>query len=135
MKKLTLNRDMGTLITSQGYRLDPTEKYYICLDDEIEHQAGILDTVRMMGLPAIDDYHNWLKDNGFDPEFPNPTNAFVSPYFGVQSLWSTELSQGIVVKNKEDDEEDDDYYILMECSRQNEGFKYTQIVLTMGGCM
>ena len=32
-------------------------------------------------------------------------------------------------------ENEDDYFIVMECSRLNEGFKYTQIILTLGGCM
>ncbi len=31
-------------------------------------------------------------------------------------------------------ENDDDYYVVLECSRQNEGFKYTQIIVTLGGC-
>ena len=135
MKKLNLNQNMGNLVTPHGYKIDPKEQYYICLDDEIEQQANIADTVRIMGLPALSDYHKWLKNNGFDVNMPNPTNAFVSAYFGVKPLWTTDLSQGVVVKNKVDDEEDDDYYIIMECSRENEGFKYTQIILTMVGCM
>ena len=43
----------------------------------------------------------------------------------------TDLSQGIVVRA----ENEDDYFIVMECSRLNEGFKYTQIILTLGGCL
>ena len=62
---------------------------------------------------------------------PNPTNAFVEQYYGKESLWKTDFSQGIVVKA----ENDPDYYIIMECSRRNEGFKYTQIILTLGGCV
>lgn len=62
---------------------------------------------------------------------PNPTNDFVEKFYGVKSLWKTDLSQGLVVK----DEHDDDYYILMECTRENKGFKYTQLVLTLDGCM
>ena len=61
----------------------------------------------------------------------NPTNDFVGKFYGKNSLWKTNLSQGLVVKN----EKDDDYYIIMECSRENEGFKYTQVVLTLGGCI
>ena len=87
--------------------------------------------VQTMGLPAMKDYHNWLRTNGFDAVQPNPTNEFVSKYYGVEPLWNTELSQGIVVKA----ENDDDYYIVMECSRLNEGFKYTQIIVTLGGCV
>lgn len=62
---------------------------------------------------------------------PNPTNDFVEKSYGVKPLWRTELSQGIVVK----EESDDDYYIVMECSRLNEGFKYTQIIVTLNGCL
>jgi hypothetical protein len=131
MKHLKLNKDFGKVVQAHGYELNSTEQYYICLDDEIEQQSGILGAVQTMGLPAINDYHKWLKDNGFSADMPNPTNDLVSSYFGVRPLWSTKLSQGIVVKN----EGDDDYYIIMECSRENTGFKYTHLVLTMGGCM
>lgn len=62
---------------------------------------------------------------------PNPTNNFVESYYGSKPLCITDLSQGIVVK----DENDDNYYIVMECSRLNTGFKYTQIILMLGGCM
>ena len=43
----------------------------------------------------------------------------------------TDLSQGIVVRAENEDE----YFIVLECSRLNEGFKYTQIILTLGGCV
>jgi len=135
MKNLKLNPDFGKMVVAHGYELDPKEQYCICLNDEMEQQANILGAVQTMGLPAISDYHKWLANNGFNVDMPNPTNEFVALYFGVKPLWVTDLSQGIVVKNKEDDVEDDNYYIVMECSRENEGFKYTQIVLTMGGCM
>lgn len=85
----------------------------------------------MMVLPAMKDYHTWLKNSGFNVNMPDPTNDFVSKSYGVKPLWRTELSQRIVVK----EESDDDYYIVMECSRLNEGFKYTQIIVTLGGCM
>ena len=84
-----------------------------------------------MGLLALKDFHKWLIENGFDPNMPNPTNEFVSKYYGVRALWNTDLSQGIVVKA----ENDDDYFIVMECSRLNEGFKYTQIIVTLGACL
>lgn len=131
MKHLKLNKDFGKVVQAHGYELDPAEQYCIRLEDEIEQQADILGAVQSMGLPAIKDYHKWLKDNGFSVDMPDPTNDFVSSYFGVKPLWTTKLSQGIVVKN----DDDDDYYIVMECSRENTGFKYTQIVLTMGGCV
>jgi len=131
MKHLKLNKDFGKVVQAHDYVLDPTEQYCIRLEDEIGQQADILGAVQSMGLPALSDYHKWLEDNGFSVELPDPTNDFVSSYYGVKPLWSTKLSQGIVVRN----EDDDDYYIVMECSRENTGFKYTQIVLTMGGCV
>lgn len=131
MKKLKLNKDFGKAVIAHGYELDPKEKYIISIDDEMEQQKSILTAIQTMGLPAISDYHKWLKESGFDANVPNPTNDFVEPYYGVKPLWKTELSQGLVVKA----ENDDDYFIVMECSRNNEGFKYTQIILTLGGCM
>jgi hypothetical protein len=131
MKKLKLNENFGKTVIAHGYELDPTEQYYICMEDEVEQQQSIASAVMTMGLPALNDYHKWLKDNGFNVDIPNPTNSFVKPYFGAKPLWTTDLSLGIVVK----DENDDDYYIVMECSRLNTGFKYTQIILTLGGCI
>lgn len=131
MKKLKLNKDFGKTVIAHGYELDPTEHYCICVEDEFEQQQYILSAVMAMGLSATKDYHNWLKDNGFNVDMPDPTNAFVEPYFGIKPLWTTDLSQGIVVKG----ENEDDYYIVMECSRLNTGFKYTQIILTLGGCL
>ncbi|WP_312280293.1 hypothetical protein [Oscillibacter sp.] len=131
MKKLKLNENFGKTVITHGYELDPTEQYCFCLEDEFEQQQSIASAVMTMGLPALNDYHKWLKDNGFNVDMPNPTNNFVEPYFGAKPLWTTDLSQGIVVK----DENDDDYYIVMECSRLNTGFKYTQIILTLGGCI
>lgn len=131
MKKLKLNERMGEVVARHGYELDPTEQYVITLSDEMDKQTAIMGAVQAMGLEALSDFHNWLNDNGFSVMLPDPTNEFVSSYYGVKPLWKTNLSQGIVVKNTEDD----DYYIVLECSNENEGFKYTQIVVTLGGCM
>lgn len=130
MKKLKLNKDKGKSVLAHGYELSETEKYLINLEKELDEQMAILETIKVMGLEAMKDYWNWLDNNGFSREMPNPTNNFVEKFYGVEALWKTDLSQGIVVKNKDDN----DYYILMECSRENEGFKHTQIILTLGGC-
>lgn len=131
MEKIKLNGNFGQITVAHGYKLDPTKQYYISFEDELEEQQAIMMAVDLMGLPALKDYHKWLENNGFDVDMPNPTNDFVSKYFGVKPLWKTNLSQGIVVKA----ENDDDYYIIMECSRENIGFKYTQIIVTLGGCL
>lgn len=131
MVNIKLNKSLGETVLSHGYELRPEQEYCICLSEEMKTQTDIFRAVHLMGLPALDDYYTWLNDNGFDLEAPNPTNSLVSSYYGTKPLWVTDLSQGIVVKAQEDD----DFYIVMECSRLNEGFKYTQIILTPGGCM
>lgn len=130
MKKIKLNQNSETIIG--GYILNPTEKYVINLAEEMEFQSAIMSSFQIMGYPpALKNYHAWLFENGFSVDAPNPTNEFVAPYYGVKPLWETEYSQGIVVKA----ENDSDYFIVMECSDKNKGYKHTQIILTLGGCM
>ena len=132
MKKIKLNENAGTLISSNGYELDPTEQYVINIEAEIEFQSAILMSFQMMGPPpAIKNYHAWLFENGFYIDSPNPTNEFVSSYYGIKPLWKTDYSQGIVVKA----EDDDDYFIVMECSNKNRGYKHTKVILTPMGCI
>ena len=133
MKKVSLNYiDENADSNSSGYKLDPTEKYVINLEEELEFQMAIMSSFQVMGAPpALKDYHVWLNKNNFSCQMPNPTNEFVAQYYGVGPLWKTDYSQGVVVRA----EDDDDYYIVMECSRENIGFKYTIVILTMGGCI
>lgn len=131
MKQITLHKDIQKKDSVDDYYLDPTEKYIINLEEELEFQASIMMSFQIIGPPpAIKNYHAWLIKNGFNVDEPNPTNEFVSGYYGVKSLWKTDYSQGIVVKN----ENDNDYYIVMECSGKNKGYKHTKIILTPGGC-
>lgn len=112
MKKLKLNSGMEAEKTIDSYRLNPTEKYVINLEDEMEFAISTMQAIKMFGFPpAFKNWHVWLFENGFSMETPNPI--------------------GIVVRA----EEYDDYYIVMECSSKNTGFKHTQIILTMGGCL
>ena len=132
MKKIKLNNAIGCHTSNDEYELDPTEKYIIDINSEMEFQAAIIASFQVMGPPpAIKNYHAWLFENGFDIEVPNPTNEFVSAYYRVKPLWNTAYSQGVVVKA----ENDDDYFIVMECSNKNRGYKHTKIILTLGGCM
>ncbi len=129
---IKLNKNMGEYVKPHGYELDPTQSYELLFLQEIESQISIIQAVNQHGLPALIDYQNWLKDNEIDMN-QKPlmiSNDLVSKYYGNKPLWKTDLSQGIVMK----DLTDGDYYIVMECSRLNEGFKYTQILLTLGGC-
>jgi hypothetical protein len=125
---IKLNTDMGEFVKPHGYELDPTKKYEIIYSHEIESQIAIIQAVKRHGLPALKDYSDWLVDNNIDS--PEISNEFVSQFYGEKALWKTELSQGIVMR----DFIDGDYYIVMECSRLNEGFKYTKILLTLSGC-
>ena len=110
MKKIKLYEHIDNKFSSDGYELDSTEKYVIDMESEIEFQAAIFMSFQVMGPP---------------------TNEFVSSYYGVKPLWKTAYSQGIVVKA----ENDDDYFIVMECSRENKGYKHTKVILTPGGCI
>lgn len=131
MIKIKLNdvSKRNTLINE--YMLDPTKKYVIDIEEEIEFQMAIVMSFQIMGPPpAIKNYHAWLFENGFCVEMPNPTNKVVESYYGVKPLWKTPYSQGIVVRA----ENEYDYFIVMECSNKNNGYKHTQIILTLGGC-
>ena len=132
MKKIKLNENAGKITSIDEYVLDPTEKYVIDIEEEMEFQMTTMMSFQIMGFPpALKNYHAWLFENGFNVEVPNPTNEVVARYYGVKPLWKTDYSQGIVVKA----ENDSDYFIIMECSNKNKGYKHVQVILTMGGCM
>lgn len=132
MKKIKLNDKLKMETSIDGYKLDPTEKYVINIEEEMEFQIAIMKSFKIMGPPpALKNYHAWLFENGFNVNEPNPTNEFVSSYYGVKPLWKTAYSQGIVVKA----ENESDYFIVMECSSKNKGYKHTEVILTLGGCM
>mgnify|MGYP000554872841 FL=1 len=132
MKKIKLNDKLKMETSIDGYKLDPTEKYVINIEEEMEFQIAIMMSFKIMGPPpALKNYHAWLFENGFNVNEPNPTNEFVSSYYGVKPLWKTAYSQGIVVKA----ENESDYFIVMECSSKNKGYKHTEVILTLGGCM
>ena len=131
MRKIKLN-EVKKKETGDDYALDPTEKYLINLDEEMEFQLATLMSFQIMGEPpALKNYHSWLFENGFNVEMPNPTNDFVAQYYGIKPLWKTPYSQGVVVK----DENDEDYYIVMECSNKNRGYKCAKIIVTLNGCI
>lgn len=132
MKKIKLHDIQERRNFTDEYTLDPTEKYVINIEEEMEFQMAVMMSFQMMGQPpAIKNYHAWLFEKGFNVELPNPTNEVVAPYYGVKPLWKTDYSQGIVVMA----EDESDYYIVMECSSRNKGYKRTKVILTMGGCL
>lgn len=131
MRRIKLTSNI-TENVNKDYELDPTEQYVINVEEEMESQIAILSSFQIMGAPpALKNYHAWLFENGFNVDSPDPTNEFVSKYYGIKPLWKTSFSQGIVVKN----ESDEDYYIVMECSSKNKGYKHTKVILTLGGCI
>lgn len=129
--KLSEYRNPNTI--SNEYELDPAQEYVLIdFESELKIQSAILMSFQIMGAqPALKNYHAWLYKNGFDINSPNPTNAFVSSFYGNEPLWKTDYSQGIVVKV----DGNDDYFIVMECSSKNKGYKHTRIILTLGGCL
>ena len=133
MKRISLNYfNEKTISSGDDYQIDPTEEYMINHEEELQFQPDIMSSFLIIGAPpALKNYHAWLYKNNFDLEMPNPTKEAVALYYGVEPLWKTEYSQGIIVKA----EGDDDYYIVMECSSKNKGYKHTKVILTMGGCM
>lgn len=132
MKKIKLNEDLGKITSIDEQILNPTEKYLIDIEDEMEFQMATMMSFQIIGPhPALKNYDAWLFESDFNVEAPNPANEVVARYYGVKPLWKTAYSQGIVVKA----ENDSDCFIVMECSNKNEGYKYTQVILTMGGCM
>ena len=131
MRKIKLN-EVKKKESGDDYALDPTEKYLINLDEEMEFQLATLMSFQIMGEPpALKNYHSWLFEKGFNVEMPNPTNDLVAQYYGIKPLWKTAYSQGIVVKA----ENDEDYYIVMECSDKNRGYKHAKIIVTLNGCL
>ena len=51
MKKIKLNDKMGKTSPTDEYTLDPTEKYVINLDEEMEFQMAIMMSFQVMGPP------------------------------------------------------------------------------------
>lgn len=132
MNKIKLNANLGKVASIDGYRLIPTEKYVINIEQEMKSQLAIASSFQIMGSPpALKNYHAWLFENNFSVEQPNPSSKVVASYYGVKPLWKTTYSQGVVVGWGNDR----DYYIVMECSNKNKGYKHAQIILTLGGCM
>ena len=87
MKKLKLNSGMEPEKTKDSYRLNPTEKYVINLEDEMEFAISTMQAIHMFGFPpAFKNWHAWLFENGFSTGTPNPTNEFVAKFYGREPL-------------------------------------------------
>ena len=83
MKKISLKDVSKEASIIDGYYLNPNDQYVINLNEEIAFQASIVTSFQIMGPPpAIKNYHAWLFENGFNVDMPNPSNEFVSNYYG-----------------------------------------------------
>ena len=71
MKKIKLNDKLKMETSIDGYKLDPTEKYVINIEEEMEFQIAIMMSFKIMGPPpALKNYHAWLFENGFNVNEP-----------------------------------------------------------------
>ena len=60
MKKFKLNENMGEIVKAHGYELDAEERYVINIERELSEQSAIMAAIQSVGLPALNDYHQWL---------------------------------------------------------------------------
>lgn len=140
----SLKGDMGLLVPPHGFELNAEEELVFDFIADSDVIAYVPVTASIMGWPrGMEDFWNWCEENNFpsdvgvDEMFSGEVKRgwsvpedFVKEYYGKKPLWTTKYSQGIVVREKNDD----DYYVVVECSRENEGWKYARILATPGGC-
>lgn len=140
----SLKGDMGLFVPPHGFELNAEEELVFDFIADADVIAFTPITASMMGWPrGMEDFWNWCEENDFPSDVGIDTMVsgdlkrawsvpedFVKEYYGKKPLWTTEYSQGIVVREKNDD----DYYVVVECSRENEGWKYARILATPGGC-
>lgn len=61
MKKIKLSKSLAEEPSADGYRLNPTEKYVINIEEEMEFQTAIMMSFQIEGPPpALKNYHAWL---------------------------------------------------------------------------
>lgn len=63
VKKLKLNENMGEIVKAHGYELDAEERYVINIERELSEQSAIMAAIQSVGLPALNDYYQWLIHN------------------------------------------------------------------------
>lgn len=74
------------------------EKFYIDSAKEVDEQMCILDEVKANGLPALQDYHHWMREYGFDEVTCEIPIKFFNKRWGKGFLWSTPMSECFIVK-------------------------------------
>ena len=140
----SLKNNIGLLVPPHGFELNAEEELVFDFIADADVIAGAPYVAMVMGWPrAMEDFWNWCEENDFPSNvdvdemisgevkqsWSVPEEA-VKEYYGKKPLWTTKYSQGIVAREKNSD----DYYVVVECSRENEGWKYARILATPGGC-
>lgn len=130
-----LLRRQGKLEVAHGYELLESEKYFIKYTrDFFQYNTNVALTIEMLGGISHPDCLRVVKDfNAFMKSLKNMSfknvQQFLQSKWGKQFLWDNEFTRGIVVKVVEpDDLNDFRFDVLIECSRECTGFKYTKFV-------
>lgn len=124
--KIKLNKDFGqTVKKREGYLLKGDVKYLIDYREERDTQTAIMSSISIMGPPqGLKDYHEWLKRNNTNES--KLSLKLLERHYGKKPSMETTYSQGLVMKDAMGK-----YFIVLDCSRENPGYKYSQIIIFM----
>lgn len=125
----------GKLEKAHGYELTGTNKYVIIEDENyFVHNTQMLCTIEMLGGIKNPDCNRVIKAfNKYSRQLcPTGNKNELAKYYGKGHMWKDENTQGIVVKLIDDDIST--YEILVECSRNCTGFKYSKFIPTDAEC-
>lgn len=130
-----LLKRQGKLELAHGYELEESEKYFVkYTEDFFQYNVGTCITIETLGGVSNPDCFRVIKDfNAFMQTLMNKSfdeqQKFLKAKWGKQFLWDNKYTRGIVVKLVEpDDINDFTYHVLVECSRECTGFKYTKFI-------
>lgn len=124
---------LGNIEIPHSYELQESEKYFVrYTKDFFEYNVLTSLTIETLGgiynpdcFRIIKDFNNFMKT--LKNKSWNEQQSFLKKMWGKQFLWNNEFTRGIVVKLVEpDDSNDFTYHILVECSKECTGFKYTK---------
>ena len=120
---------------AHGYELEESEKYFVkYTEDFFRYNVNTCFTIEIFGGVSNPDCFRVVKDfNNFMNTFKNKSfkeqQKFFKNMWGKQFLWNNKYTRGIVVKLVEPDNINDfTYQVLVECSRECTGFKYTKFI-------
>lgn len=132
-----IDENLGKWVPSHGYTVNPYKKHVFDSEKDWEAIALTMFTIGACGQPkAFEDYWKWCEENNVPTSVIDGIKTYHIPnelaakFYGEGPLWETPYSQGIVIREKKED----DYYVMLECSKNNPGWKYAKILLTPYGC-